>query len=665
LRGFPIGAFVVTKYSEQLKKLSAATVENVDFHLLDGQQRCNAIMLGFDDPFSAGRQNRPEDVGCILWLDLDPPSTGNSTRSYWVRATTTAHPWGYTRNDVAAPLGINSIRKAVERLGLKVGSPDYRRPKPINLWPSSDAAHTPVPLSWLTQSNVDCDNFWETLAQRAEKHSDLLWTAAVRSFCERNDNLTTKAHLLLGLRRLIRTRVIALQAPDDLLEASEQERASGSTNDDVSNIEQLFQRLNQQGTRLDGEELAFSMIKAYWRELENPVLMAAEQRMPASRMASLSVRAALAQTAKQNLPGQQSVSAIREIARSNPTKRVSVETFIANDLGQSCATVDRWLKYDKDSNPGGMLPVHITSIGMNSRDVYLLLLHLAGRTSETTESSCWRKRMQALATLLHWFAPDKTKAANRIFEACREDVSVANIRAGLVNAITKGELYPVKTPDELQAFIVFPEANLAIWDWWRLIYKEDDTEHNDARRREWEGFLNLRGNRDMLIYAQRHFMARRFIDYNPARKDLWESHNRPWDFDHILPDGYFRNRKDNSPYMGLCQRWGSTIGNFRAWPFEDNRSDQMTLAKDKIKGNCHILEDSFILSEEEQPFSRGNDVRKKEADTRLFISACRSRLIRIYREWYDSMELSELLPVPKSSEVPIELQAGTEIKEEA
>jgi len=26
-------------------------------------------------------------------------------------------------------------------------------------------------------------------------------------------------------------------------------------------IEQLFQRLNQQGTRLDGEELAYSMIK--------------------------------------------------------------------------------------------------------------------------------------------------------------------------------------------------------------------------------------------------------------------------------------------------------------------------------------------------------------------------------------------------------------------
>jgi hypothetical protein len=651
LRGFPIGALVVTKYSEQLRKISDTPVDNACYHLLDGQQRCNAIMLGFDDPFCEDTRNRPDGVGCILWLDLDPPAASNSTRCFWVRATTTAHPWGYSRNDSASPLNVGCIRNAVQRLGIEVAAPDYRRPKPTELWPSCDSARTPVPLSWLMLSATDGEDFWGTVAQRAAQHGNLRWTTTVQAYCARTDNLAMKTHILAGVKRAIKAQVIALEAPDDLLEASEQERVSESNKDDVSNIEQLFQRLNQQGTKLDGEELAFSMIKAYWRELEEPVNKASECRMPSARMASLSVRAALAKTAKQNMPGPQSVGAIRDIARGNEAKKTSVETFIASDLEHTCATVDRWLKYDKNSNPGGMLPVHITSIGMNSRDVYLLLLHLASRTTEAIEASYWSKRMQALATLLHWFASDKTKAANRVFEACRDEVSVTNIRIGLLNATDKGDLHVLQTPDELASFIVLPEANIAGWDWWKLICKENDAEGNEVRRKGWEGMLNLRGNRELLLYAQRHFLAQRWSDYNPARRDLWESHNRPWDFDHILAHAYFYNRKDNSPCMGLCQKWGNTIGNLRAWPFEDNRSDQMTLAKDKIKGDVKVLAACLMTAEEEMSFSRGNDVRKKETEARIFIDACQSRLVRIFREWYDSMELSELLPAFKGVDV--------------
>jgi hypothetical protein len=652
MRGFPIGAFVVTKFSEQLKKISETSVNDADYHLLDGQQRCNAIMLGFDDPFSANQSGGAEDAGCILWIDLDPPPVRNSTRSYWIRATTTAHPWGYCRDDSASRLDVHSIRQAVERLGLCVKSQDYRRPKPIELWPSLASARTPVPLSWLMKSAAECDDIWAAMAQRAAKHDKLPWTAAIRSFCEKDDNLTIKEHLRSGVNRALRMRVIALQAPDDLLEASAQERAVGSDKDEVSNIEQLFQRLNQQNTRLDGEELAFSMIKAYWRELESPVNQAAERLMPASRMAALSVRAALAEHSKQNMPGQQSVGAIRDIARGNQVKKASVETFIARDLARACATVERWLKYDKELNPGGLLPVHITGIGMGSRDVYLLLLHLASRTDTTTEPSSWGIRMQSLATLLHWFAPEKSKAANQVFCACKDEITVANIRSGLLNATEKGELYVLKTPREIESFLSRSEANIAAWNWWSLIYKDIDANGNEVQHREWEGLLNFRGNREMLLYAQRHYLASRWCDYNPARRDLWEAHNRPWDFDHILPHKYFYNRKDGAPFMQLCQQWGNTIGNLRAWPFEDNRSDQMTLAKEKIKGNAELLAASFMTAEDEKNFSSGDDVRKKEDEARLFVTACRSRLVRIYREWYESMEVAELLPVPNSIGAP-------------
>jgi len=44
-------------------------------------------------------------------------------------------------------------------------------------------------------------------------------------------------------------------------------------------------------------------------------------------------------------------------------------------------------------------------------------------------------------------------------------------------------------------------------------------------------------NHEMLIYAQRAFMALRFRNYDPADRETWERHDRPWDFDHILASG--------------------------------------------------------------------------------------------------------------------------------
>ena len=47
LRGFPIGSFVVSKKNDNQERSGKADVTH---HLLDGQQRANAITLGFHDP---------------------------------------------------------------------------------------------------------------------------------------------------------------------------------------------------------------------------------------------------------------------------------------------------------------------------------------------------------------------------------------------------------------------------------------------------------------------------------------------------------------------------------------------------------------------------------------------------------------------------------------
>lgn len=659
LRGFPIGAVVVAKYSEQLKKTTETADGSIKYHLLDGQQRCNAIALGFLDPFSAKKSPDGKPVESILWLDINPTLERNSTRNFWVRATTTAHPWGYRKDDVATPLGAQQIRDALAVVKLNPRDPAYRRPSPVELWPCEAAANIPVPLSWLLQLPLDDESeFWNKLAIRAKEAKSFQWALKVDDFF--SNSKAPESRIFEGIKRANSARLIALKVPDELLYVSEQER-TGSDQEVVSNIELLFQRLNRQGTQLDGEELAYSMIKAYWPEMEEPINKVAGGRMPQARMVSIGVRAALAiaaaakdteQEFSEKLPGPVTVSKLREIANPKEKQEISqgsekhiIQNFIKQDMLNACDLVDKWLKYDKQGNQSGLLPVHVTSIAMNSREVYLLMLCFAKRMKNEPEG--WRKAMQALVTLIHWFAPEKAKAANRVYANCRDDMSLENIQLALKEAIDARELQRPHSPEAIETFVKLelpaPADKFESWEWGKLIETGGGADLTEAERESWKGFLNFRENRELLLYAQRDFLARRFHDYDPARKDLWEAHNRPWDFDHILASYYFYNRKDGSTYRGVCGQWGYTIGNLRAWPSEENRSDKADTAADKIETDEQHM-DSFLTKEEAKAFSGGDKVRTDEATARAFVTGCMDRLLRIYREWHESVGVGVLVP---------------------
>src|SRR5450756_103507 len=466
LRGFPIGALVVSKWSERLKNTAETTGEKFTHHLLDGQQRCFAITLGFLDPFTPEQATVGKKIETILWLDLNPKNKDSSTRSYWVRATTTAHPWGYAKNDGATPLGIGSIRDALKLLGLDYSDPNYRRPSPIDLWPCKSAAEVPVPLSWLMRLPLaDEKVFWDLLRQRAAEATCHQWAAGVHAFCEDTGTSAVKASIFKGIIRAHNARLVALEVTDELLDESEDEKAIGIDQEKVTtNIEHLFQRLNQEGTTLDGEELAYSMIKAHWPELESEIDRVSAFRMPQARMVSLGVRAALAVNDKEKLPGPPSVSALRSIARNETEKKALIQNFIEQDLLAACERVDQWLKYDSGHNRSGLLPVHVTSIALGSREIYLLLLHFAKRMSGKEASENWPRSIQALATLVHWFAYDKAKVSNRIYAHCRREINVENIRIALDEATAAGELSPVHSPQTLDQFIQIPESNLEKWN---------------------------------------------------------------------------------------------------------------------------------------------------------------------------------------------------------
>ena len=655
LRGFPIGALVLSAKITGQTKATEESRQGITHHLLDGQQRCDAIALGYKDPFgTSSGQSDAKSRTSILWLDLDPPKDEWSTREFVVRLTTPSHPWGYTRSDATHTLGAQKIREALKQIGKDPRSENYSRPAPVELCPQ--IANVPVPLSWLLLNRCECD-YWGSLLSRAESAKDLPWQKSLVSFLKDPEKETQREHILKSLDRIAHTKIIALCAPADLLDGSRQETDSKPERANISNIEHLFQRLNQQGTPLDGEELAYSMIKAYWPRLAGPIDRI-EKPMPATRLISLGIRAALAGENRDRLPGALGVSQIRKLAGKQDSKTQLVHDYIRDDLEPGCRQVGTWLRYHHSENKSGLLPVHIAGVALDAPDLFLLLLTFAKRPAAD-----WQipeperaKILQAMVTIVNWFGRDKPAIANRIFAACTEHISKVRIQGALAEALETEHLRPVHSPTALESFFhEVPESGLLIWNWELFGREHLSEEQRQKIWEQWGEFLWFRGRMDILLYAQRDFIGRRFSDYDPARKDFWKGHNRPWDYDHILAKSYIHSKQGD--YKRACGEWVNTIGNYRAWPMEDNRSEQDEPADKKLLNDdgtpkIYQRKDSFLEEDDLSKFSHEHETRKNPQLAVAFISACRDRMLRIYRTWYEAVGVDELLP-------PVELLPPT------
>ena len=292
-RGFPIGCLVVCPKLEQQHPHE----ENNSFthDLLDGQQRAYTISLGFNDPFSPLEHPEP-----ILWLDLHPELGRGITGTFLFRLTTEAHPWGYTKDDNAAPIALWKIREALKTCGFMNEQGEAQgRPKPAECWPFE--ARVPVPVSWLlVDSAEDPERFWSGVQCRCEKHAkdvpDEHWSRKAAQYIKNSKDEVSE--VWKGIQRALKEfRVPCLVVPEEVIAApswQETDELNTGGNENIANVEHLFQRLNAGGMRLEPEELAYSMLKAHWPELKDPVEKLARKRMPEARLVSLAARVATA-----------------------------------------------------------------------------------------------------------------------------------------------------------------------------------------------------------------------------------------------------------------------------------------------------------------------------------------------------------------------------------
>ncbi len=643
LRGIPIGSIVLSRITDSIinqRKTKNVMSKDATHFILDGQQRCNSIALGFE--------SFPKDDKSILWFDLDTNfKSSNSTREFLVRLTTKAHPWGFNTSDDAGRLGVGKIRNKVLELkkGEEINFADLKKYLPKEIFPFD--ANCPIPLSILLNANET--QFWEGIKSALNEfdENEFVWAKNALDFIESekiNKNKIQKAILLVKS-----TKIVALNVPNSLLEPSREENNS-DINDGITNIEHLFQRLNRQGTNLDGEELVYSMMKSYFPEIAGTIDKVSERKMPASKLLQQSIRVALSD--EKGLKGVYNVSQIRRISTSNDllTEKKRIKSFIDNNLEKSVEVVDKWLT--NDNQTWGLPAVLKTSVAISSPDVYCLLLYIATKHPDIDEKTY--NRIVGIALFIHWFVDDKKDAVSILFKAVY-DINSELVLIKLYEIIKNDEklisyVKRLQNPEFLEKIIHFEIPDLTKWEWsfCRIQYHEimkevqSDKDKNDSEydKNVSPCLTRLKERHEFLLYVQREFLRKRFWDYDPARKDLWKEINRPWDYDHILPNVYVRGKWDKNIYKKFCDEWVSTNGNLRAWPFEDNRSDQAINTKDKMLDRH--WDDSYIDENEKDGYSDASVINDKIKALNFAVS-CRSRIIRMYKEWYDNFHIEELI----------------------
>ncbi len=89
----------------------------------------------------------------------------------------------------------------------------------------------------------------------------------------------------------------------------------------------------------------------------------------------------------------------------------------------------------------------------------------------------------------------------------------------------------------------------------------------------------------LLCYGQRDFLRAAYAWYDVADPDSIREHTVPWDYDHVVPNAWFYNvKRSDCKIPAFIKTWGQSIGNFRLWPAELNRSKRDDLIFDIADG---------------------------------------------------------------------------------
>lgn len=616
LRGFPIGSFMLSDIvnKEGLGK----------YYLMDGQQRYNAISIGF---------NTVKAARAVLWIDLLPPSFKNSTRSFWIKATTTPHPWGFKNDDDANRLNTAEKREALKKFNLK-GNIYNDHFSLTETWPVE--ANLPIPLCCLlnaAEKTSDADTFVKEVIAEFDS-TDFSYRLIFNEKVKHSNVALTYLHdVLFPAFNALKDYVITCNhLPKEVMETETTEESTEQTT-----LEVLFTRLNTGGTAISRDDLNYSAIKAYWPSIKEVNDHLAEKYMSPSKLVMLAFRLALTSEDDKSFKGEMTIKQIRSAARNTDEREKIESLYDNNQLETILNKVDEWLGAKADSvlrTPN----ILRTIISRNSPDVYLLLMYMARKDMESPINLS-AYEIKALAFLLHWFGNDKKHCVQEIYHRFKNGINISNILQGISRLMHDCHLLHVYTPKEVEELFIIGNSK-----GWRIWNSLPAPAKHFFNRTFWYGTAEAK---QMLLYAERQYLNTHFRNYDPARQDMWAEENRPWDFDHIVPQEWISNKRGE--FRDYDKDWLWSIGNMAAISFEANRSKSNANEYSEYHNNKETL---FYLPEVE---SLNSNITYNNENSVRFAKLTYKRYCLIYTAVYhmicpmvDKCILSETLQKRKN-----------------
>lgn len=625
LREFPIGSMLALKNDDS------------HYDILDGQQRSNAIITGFN---TASIFDLSAPLSSILWLDVHFNTNESDVefRRYGIRLTNSSHPWGFDESGGKLPAGKRreALRCAYGNTYPKLKKDwDIRKFVPFAF--VGDDNYLPIPLAFFVSAakgkdisyKEDINAFWDYISQELKEFSEIsdYWkNQFYEKACEFIETNRNNFSLIEPFFKLNEYEVIFNYV------------------DNNEEIEVLFNRVNKLGTRMTDSELAYAAIKHYGADLctcQNIGKVIREQAkglMLEQNLAQIIFRycfsinrinreidakiirkySALCQSGQLPDKERRIISELRECFSSTG--------YLSSLINSSKAIL-------LSSPDGCPLPSFLfAEIANSNPDLILLLFRLVHKQKAFIDTVS-PTYIQALIIYLYCFSTDNRPIHYIFNSASSESFDKRNVQNVLRDAISREWCIPV-----VQSFRNFPAL--------------DNT--NFSKSWAMNSFSNSRGYSSfnllfpyktsqglfMLKYAQRQYYKDYFGDYDPSSKELWDEINRPWDHDHIIP----QNWVSDVEWKNVQTAWINSMGNVADIPFEQNRGKSDDANWDYYKEVTNSQENDRLLYFDPRIEEIDAELLKKGFDSatiRLF-ELTRDRFIRISDEFLSLFHILEI-----------------------
>jgi hypothetical protein len=566
MRGIPIGTFTLIK------------VEN-GFELLDGQQRANAIAMGFK---AMPSDNDDDDVKRkpLLWIDLGSVPPEGSRCKFVFRVTTPGQPWGYKLPTVTTEN--NSNRLDTEQRWSVLSDKENEIDR------SSIGSKKPYPYQIKKPFGAKKPVLFSTLL-------------AKNSLADVPDDIKR------GIEIIRSTKVFALCSPYVM------------SGDDADWLPTFFTRMNKQGVEPDQEEILYSNVKHLVPELKKADEFAQGRGMRASRMANIMLKVYFSEHEKKWISSVD-LKKIRQIE-----SMVDIVHFI-DHFRERLIQIDAWCKEVPEPS---VPPVTISMFAMGHPAVYqwLLLRALAPDKGGRRLSG---KYVIGCATVFAWFYQD-----GKAEEACNSFIPL-NENESLLPLVLNGLLTLPPHPKEIPQNESFPFTG----DVWPCFDRYALSRTKLRMSRIWNGFDNKEGC-ELLLFACRKYMNNVFPAYG-CPDSYWQEDNRPWDYDHIVPKAWLASGRGNPQgrFHELVANYLASIGNSTPIPFSVNRSKNADEPKGDYCGEMQF--DLYLNKTDLESFKKNPRIEDDENKAQNFVKATSVRLYLLYNAWHESLDIKSL-----------------------